>query len=80
MRNLSATGETIIACAIVCRGTRSSADRQLRPWDEARLVTLGLLRGHPVSIIHTESAYEITVTSFRKATRREQQIYARATS
>jgi uncharacterized DUF497 family protein len=44
------------------------------------LVTLGLLRGRAVSIIHTETAREIAIISFRKATRREQKLYADATS
>ena len=36
---------------------------------------LGLLAGIPVSIAHTESKHEIRIISFRKATRREAQIY-----
>jgi uncharacterized DUF497 family protein len=38
---------------------------------ERRFVTIGLLRGGPVSIVHTESPHEIRIISFRKATRRE---------
>jgi uncharacterized DUF497 family protein len=38
---------------------------------EPRFVTLGFLRGDPVSIVHTESPHEIRIISFRKATRRE---------
>lgn len=37
--------------------------------------TLGLLAGVPVSIAHTESADEIRVISFRKATSREAKRY-----
>jgi uncharacterized DUF497 family protein len=44
-------------------------------YGEHRFVTLGLLAGIPVSIVHTESEHEIRVISFRKATRREAQIY-----
>jgi uncharacterized DUF497 family protein len=44
-------------------------------YDEKRFVTLGLLAGVPVSIVHTETDHEIRVVSFRKATRREAQIY-----
>lgn len=43
-------------------------------YKEQRFVTLGLLAGFPVSIVHTESAYEIHIISFRKATRREEKI------
>lgn len=42
---------------------------------EQRFITLGLLAGIPVSIAHTESANEIRIISFRKATRREAQRY-----
>jgi uncharacterized protein len=34
-------------------------------------VTLGLLQGIPVSIVHTETKDRIHVISFRKATERE---------
>ena len=40
-------------------------------YGEQRFVTLGLLAGVPVSIAHTESADEIRIISFRKATGRE---------
>jgi len=38
-------------------------------------VTLGLLNGIVVSIVHTESRRLIRVISFRKATKREQTIF-----
>lgn len=44
-------------------------------YGEQRFVTLGLLAGTPVSIVHTETAHEIRIISFRKATQREAQIY-----
>jgi uncharacterized DUF497 family protein len=42
---------------------------------EQRFVTLGLLAGIPVSVVHTESEHEIRIISFRKATQREAHIY-----
>ena len=45
---------------------------------EQRFITLGLLAGIPVSVVHTENEYEIRIISFRKATRRESQIYFNA--
>lgn len=39
---------------------------------EQRFVTLGLLRGMAVSLVHTETPQLIRVISFRKATNREQ--------
>jgi uncharacterized protein len=46
-------------------------------YGEQRFVTLGLLAGVPVSVVHTESDYEIRIISFRKATRHEGEIYFR---
>jgi uncharacterized DUF497 family protein len=44
-------------------------------YGEQRFVTLGLLAGIPVSVVHTETEDEIRIISFRKATKREAQIY-----
>ncbi|MES2831268.1 MAG: BrnT family toxin [Pseudomonadota bacterium] len=44
-------------------------------YGEQRFVTLGLLAGITVSVVHTENEYEIRIISFRKATKRESQIY-----
>jgi len=44
-------------------------------YGEQRFVTLGLLDGTPVSIVHTETADNIHIISFRKATRNEQIIF-----
>ena len=42
---------------------------------ERRYITLGLPRGKPVCIVHTEYANQIRLISFRKATRREAEIH-----
>ena len=44
-------------------------------YGEQRFVTLGLLAGIAVSVVPTENEYEIRVISFRKAAKRESQIY-----
>ncbi len=44
-------------------------------YGEERFVTLGLLDGIVVSIVHTESPRSIRVISFRKATKREQALF-----
>ena len=44
-------------------------------YGEQRFVTLGLLDGQPVSLVHTETPHEIRIISFRKATLREARIY-----
>jgi uncharacterized DUF497 family protein len=43
-------------------------------YDQQRFVTLGLLEGIPVSIVHTETKDRIHIISFRKATKRETDI------
>jgi uncharacterized DUF497 family protein len=47
---------------------------------EQRFVTLGLLAGVSVSIVHTETADEIRIISFRKATRGESRLYFESVS
>ena len=42
---------------------------------EERFVTLGMLRGLVVSIVHTETSRIIRIISFRKATKNEQTIF-----
>ena len=44
-------------------------------YSERRYITLGLLRHIPVYIVHTENAEEIRIISFRKATRREAELF-----
>ena len=51
-------------------GTFTYEDARFR-YGEQRFVTLGLLRGVAVSIVHTETKDRIHIISFRKATRRE---------
>ena len=49
-------------------------------YGEHRFVTLGLLRGTVVSIVHTEQDDHIRVISMRKATKREHEIYFQTVS
>ena len=44
-------------------------------YKEQRFVTLGLLKGTLVSIVHTETREQIHLISFRKATKNEQEIF-----
>ena len=46
-------------------------------YGEQRFVTLGLLSGIPISIVHTETEHESRIISFRKATHREAHILFR---
>jgi uncharacterized DUF497 family protein len=44
-------------------------------YHEQRFVTLGILNGDVVVVVHTETANEIRVISLRKATKNEQNLY-----
>jgi len=44
-------------------------------YSEQRFVTLGVLEGVVVSIVHTETPRQIRIISFRKATKHEQAIF-----
>lgn len=59
----------------VFEGVAFSFEDDRLVYGEQRFMTLGLLAGIPVSIVHTENEHEIRIISFRKATRRETEIY-----
>ena len=44
-------------------------------YGENRLVTMGLLGGHVVVIVHAETAKETRIISMRRGTKNEQEIY-----
>ena len=70
-RNLKDHGLDFVDAKRVFDGaTFTFEDDRLR-YEEQRFVTLGLLEGVPVSIVHTETKDRFHVISFRKATKRE---------
>ena len=73
--NLKAHGLDFVDAPGVFDGLTFTFEDDRFAYGEQRFVTLGLLAGIPVSIVHTETAYEIRIISFRKATQREAQIY-----
>jgi len=76
--NLRTHGLDFVDASRVFEGATYTFEDDRFSYSEQRFVTLGLLAGVPVSIVHTENAHEIRVISFRKATKREAQIYFRA--
>lgn len=44
-------------------------------YEEKRFVTLGLLGGHVVVLVHTETEKEIRIISMRRGTKDEQEVY-----
>ncbi len=73
--NLKAHGLDFVDAPLVFDGVTFTFEDDRFSYGELRFVTLGLLAGVPVSVVHTESEHEIRVISFRKATHREAQIY-----
>ena len=73
--NLEKHGIDFFDVPLVFEGVTFTFEDDRFSYDEQRFVTLGLLAGIPVSVVHTESESEIRVISFRKATKREAQIY-----
>ena len=75
LRNLQDHGLDFVDACLVFEGSTYTFEDDRFSYGEQRLVTLGLLAGIPVSVVHTETEHEIHVISFRKATKREINIY-----
>ena len=73
-RNLKDHGLDFIDAEQVFGGTTFTFEDDRFRYDEQRFVSLGLLEGIPVSIIHMETKDCIHIISFRKATKRETKI------
>jgi hypothetical protein len=73
--NLRIHGLDFVDAPRVFEGATFTFEDDRFSYGEQRFVTLGLLAGIPISIVHTENEHEIRVISFRKATQREAQIY-----
>ena len=76
--NLKQHGIDFLDAVAVFEGLTFTYEDDRFSYQEQRFVTLGLLAGVPVSIIHTETEHEIRIISFRKATRREAQLFLNA--
>jgi len=73
--NLKAHGLDFVDAPRVFEGVTFTFEDDRFSYGEQRFVTLGLLAGVPVSIAHTETDNEIRIISFRKASKRETNIY-----
>jgi uncharacterized DUF497 family protein len=74
LSNLRDHGLDFVDAQAVFAGLTFTYEDDRFAYGEHRFVTLGLLKGIPVSIAHTETKEEIRVISFRKATDNEAQI------
>ncbi len=75
--NLREHGLDFVDAPSVFDGLTFTFEDDRLAYGEQRFVTLGLLAGVLVSVVHTESEDEIRVISFRKGTKREAQLYFR---
>ena len=73
--NLKTHGLDFVDAPRVFEGLTFTFEDDRFSYSEQRFITLGLLAGFPVSIVHTESDHEIRIISFRKATNRETNIF-----
>ena len=73
--NVKAHGLDFVDAPRVFEGLTFTFEDDRFSYGEQRFISLGLLAGYPVSIVHTESDHEIRVISFRKATNRETEIF-----
>jgi uncharacterized protein len=73
--NIKAHGLDFVDAPRVFEGLTFTFEDDRFSYGEQRFVTLGLLAGIPVSIIHTETDHEIRIISFRKATKNEANIF-----
>jgi uncharacterized DUF497 family protein len=73
--NLKAHGLDFVDAPRVFEGVTYTFEDDRFSYGEQRFVTLELLAGIPVSIVHTETDHEIRIISFRKATNREASIF-----
>ena len=73
--NLKTHALDFVDAAAVFEGVTFTFEDDRFEYGEQRYVTLGLLKGIPVSIVHTENAERMHIISFRKATKHEQAIF-----
>jgi uncharacterized DUF497 family protein len=70
--NLRDHGLDFVDAPEVFEGATFTYEDDRLAYGDKRFVTLGLLRGIVVSIVHTETPRRIHIISFRKATKHEQ--------
>lgn len=70
-RNLRDHGLDFVDTKPVFSGPTFTYEDDRFSYEEQHFVTLGLLNGIPVSIVHTETKHRIHIISLRKATKRE---------
>jgi uncharacterized DUF497 family protein len=75
LANLRKHGIDFIDIPVVFEGDIVTVEDDRFNYGEQRFVTLGLLQGRVVAIVHTEREESTRIISARKATKYEQRIY-----
>jgi uncharacterized DUF497 family protein len=73
--NLQRHGLDFVDAPKVFEGVTFTYEDDRFDYSEQRFVTLGVLEGVVVSVVHTETPRQIRIISFRKATKHEQAIF-----
>ena len=73
--NIRDHGLDFVDAALVFEGVTMTYEDDRFDYGEQRFVTLGMLKGVLVSIVHTEDDERIHLISLRRATGREARIY-----
>ncbi len=74
-KNLRKHGIDFMGCEQIFRGATLTVEHSRRDYGESRFVTIGVLEGRTVTVVHTETHHTIRIISIRKATRNEQRAY-----
>jgi uncharacterized DUF497 family protein len=73
--NLQRHGLDFVDAPKVFEGVTFTYEDDRFDYSEQRFVTLGVLEGVVVSVVHTKTPRQIRIISFRKATKHEQAIF-----
>ena len=73
--NLRKHGLDFIGIEALFAGPTVTAEDDRLDYGEQRFLTLGLLQGEIVMVVHTERSEAIRIISVRKALRREQELF-----
>jgi uncharacterized DUF497 family protein len=73
--NVQKHGIDFASVADVFAGLTATMEDDRHHYGEQRFITLGLLSGRVVVVVHTEREDRVRVISVRKATKNEQQLY-----
>ncbi|HET9680226.1 MAG TPA: BrnT family toxin [Gammaproteobacteria bacterium] len=75
LANIRKHGIDFVGCEAIFAGYTVTVEDTRYDYGEQRFITLGLLDGRVVVVIHTETIQVIRIISIRKATKHEETLY-----